>query len=327
MINTSNFPDFVANSTINFRRAYDQYPKRAAQVYDIENTDLYTGTESSLDGFSVAKIKKQGSDFSYLDVAQGDSKTWTQYEVGGMTKITWMMRRTNKYSEMNKKISNLGASAAKRMEWDLTHRLTEADSTSYTNIDGDTVSTTTGDGFQLAYSAHTVTSGDTYRNRVANNPVLSKGGLEAAEKLFATQMIDANGELILSEPDTIITSNDPNTVNTALEYLRSVSAPDAGVSGVENVYKGKYRLLVLPWLATTPSTGAYNSSDAKFWFLADLKHTDAICKVLQNPTFIAPTEGGKEFETQDWKFACHAAYAIEIVRASWIVFSSGDGTA
>jgi len=129
IINTTNFDDFVANSTVNFRRAYDQYPKRAAQVYDIENTDLYSGTESSVDGFTVAKIKREGSDFSYLDVTQGLNKSWTVYEVGGMTKITWMMRRANKYREMNNRISNLGASAAKRMEWDLTHRLTEADST------------------------------------------------------------------------------------------------------------------------------------------------------------------------------------------------------
>lgn len=329
IINTTNFADFVANSTINFRRAYDSFPKRAAQVYDIQGTDLVTGTESSLDGFTVAKIKREGSDFAYLDIAQGDSKTWTVYEVGGMTKITWLMRKGNKYSEMNKRINNLGASAAKRMEWDLTHRLTEADATSYTNIDGDTVSTVVGNGQTLADTDHAVTnSSTTYRNRVANNPVLSKGGLEAAEKLFATQMIDANGELIVSEPDTIITSSDPNTVNTALEYLRSVSAPDAGVSGVENVYKGKYKLLVLPYLATTPSTGAYNSSDAKFWFLADLKNTDAVCRILSNPTFIPPTENdGKESETMDWKFACHAAYAIEILRASWLVFSSGDGTA
>ncbi len=329
IINTTNFDDFVANSTINFRRAYEQYPKRAAQMYDTESTSVITGEESSLDGFTVAKVKREGADFAYLDVSQGNNKTWTVYEVGGMTKITWLMRAGNKYRVMNNRIAGLGESAAKRKEWDLTHRFTEADSTSYTNIDGETVATTMGDGYQLAYTAHEVPgSSTTYRNRVANNPVLSKGGLEAAEKLFATQMIDANGELILSEPDTLITSNDPTTCNTAREYLRSVSAPDAGVAGVDNVYKGKYRHLVLPWLATTPSSGAYNSSDAAFWFLADLKRTDAICKILQNPTFIPPTKNdGKEFETMDWKFACHSAYAIEIVRASWIVFSSGDGTA
>jgi hypothetical protein len=328
VINTVNFADFVANSTINFRRAFDEFPKRASALYDVENTSLLNGEESSLDGFSVAKIKKEGEDFAYLDINQGDNKTWSIYEVGGMTKITWKMRVGNKYREMNARISNLGRAAAKRMEMDLTHRFTFGTATSYTNLDGNTVSTTTGDALALFYSAHTVNgSSTTFRNQVANNPVLSKGGLEAAEKLFATQMLDANGETVFEEPDTLITTNDPNTVNTALEYLRSTSAPDAGVSGVENVYKGKYRLIVLPYLSTT-AAGVYNSDKAKYWMLANLKNTDAICKVLEAPTFIPPTENdGKEFETMDWKFACHAAYAIEVVRANWIVMSAGDASA
>lgn len=328
MVSTSNFPDFVANSTINFRRAFDQFPKVASRLYDIEDTSLVTGDESSLDGFSVAKVKREGSDFAYLDVNQGYKKTWTVYEIGGMTKITWLMRAGNKYREMNNRIANLGRSAAKRMEWDLTHRFTFGTATSYTNLDGDSVATTTGDGFQLFYSAHTVTgSSTTYRNRVAGNPLLSKGGLEAAEKLFATQMIDSSGELIQEMPDTLIVANDPNTINTAMEYLKSVTDPSAGSDGVYNVYKGKYSLLVLPYLATT-AAGAYDSTKAKYWMLANLKGTDAVCKVLARPSFIPPTENnGKEFETMDWKFACHAAFALEILRAQWIVMSSGDGAA
>ena len=71
IINTTNFPDFVANSTINFRRAFDQFPKVAAQLYDIENTSLVTGEESSLDGFSMAKIKREGSDFAKAIIKLG----------------------------------------------------------------------------------------------------------------------------------------------------------------------------------------------------------------------------------------------------------------
>lgn len=327
VVNTTNFPDFVANSTINFRRAFDEFPKVAAQLYDVENTSLITGEESSLDGFSMAKVKREGADFAYLNINQGYNKTWTVYEVGGMTKITWKERVGDKYREMNKKISELGRSAAWRMEVDLTHRFTFGASTTYTNYDGDTVTTTIGDGFQLFYSAHTVTSGDTFRNRIANNPALSKGGIEAGEKLFATQMLDSNGSTIMEEPDSLIITNDPNTKNTALEYLKSTTAPDGAVAGIYNVLGNKYRLIVLPYLAST-AAGVYDSTKAKYWMLANLKGTDAICKVLANPTLIPPTENdGKEFETMDWKFACHAAYAIEIVRAQWVVMSSGDGTA
>lgn len=328
IINTTNFDDFVKNATIRFRKSFDDFPKRASALYDVENTQVIEGEDSSLDGFSVAKIKRDGEDFAYLDINQGYNKTWSIYEVGGMTKITWKMRVGNKYRVMNKKISNLGRSAAKRMEWDMTHRLTFAWSTTYTNLDGDSVNISVGDTLALMYTAHTITGGSgTYRNCVANNPILSKGGIEAAEKLFVTQMIDNNGELISIEPDTLIISNDPTTKNTALEYLRSKAAPDAGNAGVYNVLQEKYKLLVLPYLATT-AAGAYDSDKAGYWFLASLMDTDGVVKVLANPTLIPPTiNDGKEFETMDWKFASHAAYEIYIVRPNWIVGSKGDGSA
>lgn len=326
-INTTNFSDFVANMEIKFRMAFDEFPKVASQLYEVEGTNLLTGDESSLDGYTVAKTKREGEDFAYLDINQGYRKAWTVYEIGGMTKITWKMRVGNKYREMDQRINNLGRSTAKRMEWDLTHRFTFGTATTYTNLDGESISITVGDSLQLFYSAHTVTgSSTTFRNIVANNPLLSKGGIEAAEKLFATQMIDSNGELINEVPDTLITTNDPTTVNIALEYLKSTSAPDGAVSGIYNVLGNKYKLISLPFLSTT-AAGAYDSTKASYWMLANLKGTDAVCKVLEYPTFIPPTENdGKEFETMDWKFATHAALALMILRANWVVFSKGDGS-
>lgn len=328
-ITRANFPDFADNLEIRWRKTWDMFPKRAAQLYDVENVSVDTGDESSIDGFSVARKKDESGDFAFLNVTQNYRKTWSVYEVGGMTKISWRMRKAAKYREIMNRIDGLAISAARRLEWDLTHRFTFATATSYTNLDGDSVTTTVGDGFALAYTAHTVPgSSTTYRNRVANNPILSRGGLEAAEKLFMTQMIDTNGELIGNdEPDTLIIANDPTTKNTAIEYLKSYAAPDSNNAGMVNVYSGKYQLIVLPYLSTT-AAGAYDSTKAGYWFLANLAHKDSILKVLENPTFIPPTDsGGKDFETMDWKFACHAAYAIEIVDPRWIVMSTGDAAA
>lgn len=328
MITRANFPDFCNNLEIRWRKAYSEFPKKASVLYDIEDVSVDTGDESSMDGFSVAKRKKEGEDFAYLSINQNYRKAWNVQEIGGMTKITWRMRAAAKYRDIQKSIDALGRSTAKRLEWDMTHRFTFVTATSYTNLDGETIATTSGDGLQVAYSAHTVTgSALTYRNRVANNPMLSKGGIEAAEKLFATQMIDSNGELVQEDPTHIVVANDPNTINTAIEYLRSTAAPDASHAGVTNAYMGKYQLLVLPYLATT-AAGAYDSTKAKYWFLINMNHKDAVLKVMQYPIFIPPTEqDGKEFETMDWKYACHAAYAIEIVDPKWLVFSSGDATA
>lgn len=328
IINTVSFPDFTANSEIKWRKTFDAFPKIAGQLYDIDDTSLITGDESSFDTFSVAKKKEEGDDFAYLNAAQGYKKSWTVYEIGGMTKITWKMRVGNKYREMDRAISNLAESTAKRMEWDLTHRLTFAWSTTYTDIDGDSVDITIGDSLALMSSAHTITGGSaTFRNAVANNPGLSKGGIEAAEKLFATQMLDNNGETVFQTPDTLIITNDPTNVNIALEYLKSSADVDGAHSGIYNPLMGRYRLLVLPYLSTDAS-GVYDANKAGYWFLANLSKTDALCKILQHPTFIPPTENdGKEFETMDWKYATHAAYAIMILRAQWIVGSKGDSTA
>jgi len=325
-ITTTNFSDFVANSLILFRKAFSEFPKVAGTLYDIEQTNLVTGEESSLDGFSVAKRKEEGGDFAFLDINQGYNKTWRIEEVGGMTKITWLMRVGNKYREMNDRISNLASSSAKRMEWDLTHRFTFGFQSSYVNLDGETVDITTGDGLSLFNTAHTVTgSATTYRNAVSGNPAISLAGLEAAEKLFATQMIDSNGETVFEQPDTIITTNDPTQINIALQYLHSTAAVDVDNSGVYNPYQSKYALIVLPYLSTD-ANGVYDSSKAKQWMLADLSRTDAICKILENPTFIPPTQNdGMEFETMDWKFASHAAYALEILRAQWVAGSNGTG--
>jgi hypothetical protein len=328
IINRGNFADFNDNLEIKWRKAYDAYPKRAGALYEERSTEVDTGAVSSLDSVSVAKKKREGQDFSFLSLTQNYRKNWSTYEVGGEIKITWNMRKYAKYNEIDRALSGMAESTARRMEMDKTHRFTFYSATSYTDMDGDTVTTTVGDGLALGSTVHTMPgTATTFRNIVANNPVLSKGGLEAAEKLFATQMIDTNGQLVFYEPDTLITTNDPTVVNTARQYLGSYADPEAAHEGVMNPYQGKYRHIVLPFLSTS-AAGAYDSAKANLWFLANLARKDALCFVGQAPMLVPPTENdGKEFETMDWKYATFASYALVISDARWIVASLGDGSA
>lgn len=233
-----------------------------------------------------------------------------------------------KYDEINRALSGMAESVARRMEMDLTYRFTYGTATSYTDLDGDTQTITVGDSKALFDTGHTMPgTSTTFRNRIANNPVLSKGGIEAAEKLFATQMIDTNGQLIFYEPDTLITTNDPTLVNAAKQYLGSQADVESSNAGVMNPYEGKYRLVVLPFLSTT-SAGAYDSTKAQYWMLACLARTGARLFVGQEPQLIPPTENdGKEFETMDWKYASFGSYTPVINDARWIVLSTGDATA
>jgi len=325
-INTQNFNDMVKLGEVLWRKGYERVGLVAKQLYDVSSNSLLKTEHSSMDGFSFAKRKGESDDYFQENPTQNYAKTMTKYRVGLKATITWEMRKYDKYREISRVLSGLGAASAQRMELDLTHRLTFATATSYTDQDGITVATTVGDGLALLHAAHTVKgSSTTYRNRIANNPAFSRSGLEAGELLAASQMIDSKGNKIVVNLDTIITSQDPSTVNTVKEFLQSTGSLATSNSGNVNVYKGKYRHLVLPYLATT-NTGARDSSKEAYWFLASLAHTDAILEISEMPHMIAPSPGGngEDFDNDDWMFKSSAAYGIIISDPKWIIGSSGD---
>jgi hypothetical protein len=328
MISASNYPDMTSNATIQWAKGWEDVPSEAQVIYDVENISRQTGSISSLDGFSTARRKNEGDEFAYGSLAQNYKVNWTMYTIGLMEKITWEMRKYDKYGEINRAFRNLGNSSKKRFERDLQHKLTMAASTSHTDYDGNTVDDTVGDGFQLAYATHTVPgSSTTYRNIVANNPVVSKGGLEAAQKLF-TNMIDDNGEHTPRKANTIITGDNPNTVNTVKEYLKATADVTSANSGTYNVYGGAFNHIVLSFLRENPATFAPVTTYDNYWFLADLSPMAkrGFLKISEEPG-LAPRDGGVDFPTQDWSYASIAAYAIAWLDGKNIVLSKGDGTA
>jgi len=142
-----------------------------------------------------------------------------------------------------------------------------------------------------------------------------------AERLFVN-MVNMNDIKVIPRPDTIITSDEPAITNLVKEFMRSIGAPDTA-ERADNVYKGKYQHIVLPYLATT-NLGAPTSTGRFFWFLTDLKHKDAILEFSEMPTFTmgGPSNGGEEFETENWKAKSTASYAYGILDYKWAVGSS-----
>src|SRR3990167_11225163 len=216
----------------------------------------------------------------------------------------------------------LGESTAQRIETDLTHLFTFGlQGSSYTNIDGETVNTVTGDGLQIFSDSHTITGSSTTVDNYGWTTAFSRTGLEAAERLF-TNMVDDNDQMAIPEPDTIITGNDPAMINAVGEFMKSVSAPDTA-ERANNVYLNKYKHIVLPYLATT-NLGAPTSTGAYYWMLADLKKKDAIAEFSENPTFTMgmPGNGGEEFKNENWWAKSTASYAYGVLDYKWICGSA-----
>lgn len=323
MISSANYSDMTAALRIQWLEGFTSVPQVARQIYKVQAADGLTGYFSSIDGFTSADVKEEGDDMPYGTVTQGYRKTWTTYTVALMEKLTLEMRKGDRYSEMGDRIRGMGEAVAKRIEMDLTHRLTYATATSYNDKKGKTFTTTTGDGYALAYATHEVPgSATTYRNIISGNPVLSKGGLEAAELLLA-KMIDDNGEPSPRTATHIIIGNVPSLINTAMEYIKSQSSPTVSNSGVINVYDGKYSLIILPFL-TYSGALTWTSTYEQYWFLADLSKKRGILNMLQEPVMVPH---GEDFETLDWKYGAYAMYAIEWYDGKNIIMSKGDGSA
>lgn len=282
-----------------------------------------------VDGPGLASRFTEGGDIPNAQINLGYSKNIQVYRIGESIVITWWLRHHGKYPEMMENVRKVGEAVAERMELDLTHRFTFATVTSYTDKDGNTVTTTGGDGFQMLYTLHTITgTSDTYRNRIATNPAFSIGALESAESIGSQQMIDNAGRRVFPRYDVIMTGTDATQQNLIQKVINSVSPRDEVNSGVTNPYQKKYRMLVLKFLDSTAAS-VYDSTKNKYWFLVDSSNTGLYCYVTENPHMTSPTPGGAgdNFFNENWTFKATATYGIELLQARGIIGSTGDGTA
>lgn len=333
-LNTLTLPVFTQIADVEFQKQMMETPQVARRSGLFREVDMRnnTGDKRTFDEIQLenyARIKNEGDQASIARVQEAYQKTLQLKRYGFDQTITWEMRHYNKYPEVIATLTNLASTVAQRMDLDLTHRITFGTATSYTNMDGESMDISVGDGLALFSTAHTLRgSSTTYRNLLANNPQLSKGSLEAMEKMRVENSYNQFGEKMDVMDDILFTTDDPNTNNTARELLQSTSAPAAPNSGVINVQRAKYRLVSLPKLATD-ANGAVDSTKAKYWGLASSRYTTAYLGIGQEPTLNAPAIGSnaEDVSTEDWTFRARVAYGIAIVNANWIALSKGNGDA
>lgn len=333
-LNTISLSVFTQLANVIFEKAKESVAKTAQEsgMFSVANAPGNSGNireYTEIDLNQYARRKGEGDQASRARVQQGYVKYLTSYRVALDIGITYEMRTQNKYQDVIRRLTNLANTAAQRMEIDLQHRITFGLSTTYTDMDGETIDISTGDTLALFSTAHTVLgSSVTYRNILANNPQLSRGALEGMELNIVQQSINQFGEKITIPFDILWTTDDPATINTALEYLKSVASPDSNNSGVMNAYKGKYKHVQLNLVATN-ADGSYDNTKQKYWGLASSMYTTAHLLVWEAPRLKTPSDGnnGDDFSTDDWTFGVRAGYGIATVNANWIQMSAGDGTA
>ena len=333
-LNSISLSIFTRLAGVIFNKALKMVEKVAVNsgLFVVENVPENSGetrdyTEIDLELY--ADNKPQGNQAGRARVQLGYNKLVTVNRKAKDIGITYEMRRFNKYPDVVRRLTNLAGMPMNRLELDLAHRVGFGTATTMTDKNGATVDLTVGDALALFSTAHLLTgTTTTYRNRLAGNPILSKGALEGMERLVVEETLNNFGEKISAPFDILWTTDDPATVNTALEYLKSVAAPDFQNSGVTNVYQAKYKLVKLPLVAST-AAGLPDNTKRRYWGIASSNISDAHLGIWESPHLKTPSDlnAGEEFSTDDWNFGVRCGYGIGIVTGRWIKMSSGDATA
>jgi hypothetical protein len=337
LVNTTDLPDYVANLKVMFQKGFGEFideSKSAKQFYQT----LYMGpgqgmtfrVEEQISARAPAKVTAEGDNFRTTSIAPGYYKDVTVRRITTDVAYTWQWEYHNKYpSQINNLYNDCGRNLRYRIELDSIHRLSFGVDTSMTDLDGRTVDLTVGDGFQLFYSAHTLTSSTrTYRNRLAGNPAIAVGTIEQMITNFNQQTFDNKGTRFLAYPTVLLVGSDETQYNAAKRLFGSSGDPEGGHSGVLNPILGTKRVIQHQFL-DTDKDGYVDSTKSAYAIMIDTSQALGYLVVTENPTVTLPTiaNGGIVFSNENREVKGSSTYEHCILNPRAVQMTSGDGQA
>lgn len=282
----------------------------------------------SIDSDTYAKERYEGDSSEQGKSQYGYELDVQVYDISLSKSITKHMRDTGKDKDIMKMITDLSNVCPARCELDLAHRFSFAWDTTYTTQDGITKTISTGDGLALISASHTLTgSAITYSTQIAANPVFSEGAVETAEKSYVNESYDNLGIKKYRKANIIVTTDDPNTVNSVRKLMNATADISSSNANTFNNYNNKYQHIKVSRLATD-ANGAPDTDKSKYRFLIDSANSDFYFTELNAPYLKAPRDGnnGEDFATENRNYLAACDYTTCIVTAKWIRGSKGDGS-
>ncbi len=337
LLNTLSLPDFTSLTEQQFiegESLVDDYAAARSLFVEVPIPKNSGSTKqfNEVDSETYAAFKAEGADAKKARVVMGYSLTMTKRRFAKEIDITFEMRDENRHPEVVSQLTNLSTFCWQRMAIDLTHRLTFATAVSYADMDGETVGTTVGDGLALVSAVHTLSgSATTYSNVITGNPIFSKGGFQIARDQANKQILSNFGEFRVMNFDTVVTGDDPATIDEVNILKVSTTDPTQNNPGVVNSYRGSFRHVILPRLATT-AVGARDTTKDKYWaYIATSgvggQRWEAYFGIWEAPHLIAPAPGNnaENVHSDTWSFGTRVGYGICTVSPKGFLLSTGVG--
>lgn len=330
-LNTTTFPELYDIVEKSFVSLMEMVPARAEQLFIVQDAPIPSPAQERYDEYDIetfASRKPEAQGTVAANMAIGYSVTASPLRFGKKVIVTKEDRLHSRDQKVSGDLLSLSHFVPQRKELDLTHVITFGTATSYVNMEGETITTSVGDGLALFSTVHTLKhSSTTYSNRLTGDPLFSKGALEAAELLTTTDILSNFGEKRVMAFNKIYCAQTPSLENAIDRMLGSSTDDTQNNSGVINVNSGKYQKVVLPFLATT-AAGANDSTKKNWWGIVSTamgsvgNRWQAYLRYWERPYLVSPEEGNtKNGDTDVWEFHTRGYYAVRAVSGRGIIAS------
>lgn len=311
-----------------------KYPADAKPLFIYDPAPAYSGTihrYTEKDFTTFAQVKPEGVATKRAKKGIGYHKDVVLKRIGLEISLTWEAIRFSQWDEVRNIGTQLGRTVPQRINLDMTQfAITFAQGTSYTDMSGYTVDTTTGDGLSIANAAHTLAfSSNTYTNILPGNPQFSKSALISAEIIGRNNTVDNYGVPSYKKFTHIFSSGDAEVKYNIAQFLRSITDNTQANPEVINPLQNRYQHLILEQL-DTDVFGLRDTTKSKWWGIVAADGRDAS---MRFPAFYreweaphmkpAPTNDNNavDFSRDVELYGARAGYGLACLNGTGIVYS------
>ena len=247
------------------RRNAKEQMSEIGKYYNVVTTSSYIEKDSSILGTSKAKFIGENASVIYDAPLQGNDKSYTQKKYGDALKISDQLWRFGlEFRKITSVTESIVDSMYEKAQDDAADNLNNSYATSYTDDDGQTVTTSGGNSVALFSNAQTREDGGTNGNNIVYdattyNMDFAYDALKALRRTAAA-VLTGRGQKTNIKPDTLVCKYG-SSVQSAYEELMGALSRNMIPGGNENDGAAK---VGLPKLITLD----YLDNDA-YWFAFD----------------------------------------------------------
>jgi hypothetical protein len=312
----------------------EKYPADAKPMFIVDPAPAYSGTihrYMEKDFSTFAQVKPEGVASKRAKKGIGYHKDITLKRIALEISLSWEAVRFSQWDDVRNIGTQLGKTVPQRINLDMTQfAVTFAQGTSYTDMSGYQVDTTTGDGLSLANAAHTLAfSAATYTNICPGGLQFSKSALIANEIIGRNNTVDNYNIPSMKKFTHIFSSGDAQVKYDIAQFLRSITDNTQANPSVINPLNNRYQHLVLEQL-DTDVYGQRDTTKSKWWGIGAFEGRDASQRF---PAYYreweaphmkpAPTEdnNASDFSRDIMLYGARAGYNVCALNGTGIVYN------